>query len=179
MMYEDGHPDVTLSDWEKFCNEFSHYLIEEVLDRHEANLPTWFMPLARGGAIASDELLRQAGYRHGKYRPRGWLEFYPDYFRFPLTFESSLLVRGCEGANLWTIERLNATRRYEVDEVLAFVFGSTPIFTRSYQSAMRLAMHCHVNGTPSGLRWIKGNPSDPTAAIEFARKRRFDEGYAR
>jgi len=43
----------------------------------------------------------------------------------------------------------------DFDEVLVFNFGSTPIFTRSYQSAMRLAMYCNGNNPPHGLRWIK------------------------
>ena len=65
--------------------------------------------------------------------------------------------------------------RSEVDDVLVFGFGWTPIFTRSYQSAMRLAMHCHVNWPPGGLSWIKGMPTDPKPAIEIARQRHVQE----
>ena len=178
MFYDVDKSEVTLSEWDKFRGEFPPSLIEEVISREAACLPDWFVPSARGVVVASAELLSQVGHRNGKHRPRGWLETSPDYFLYPLTCESSLLVRECENTNLWTIERLNSTRSYEVDEVLAFKFGWTPIFTRSYQSAMRLAMRSHTNGPPS-LRWINTPQNDMKSVIEFAKKRRFDEGYAR
>src|SRR5262249_13068197 len=31
----------------------------------------------------------------------------------------------------------------EIDEVLAFIYGSMPVFTCTYQAAMRLAEFCH------------------------------------
>ncbi len=76
MMHEDGHPNVTLSDWQAFVawqkSRVSPSPIEEVVDRNETGcLPDWFVPLARGIAIASDDLLREAGHHHGMYRPRG------------------------------------------------------------------------------------------------------------
>ena len=82
-----------------------------------------------------------------------------------------LPVRRCDKHEWWVIER----RVADVDEVLVFNFGSTPIFTRGYQSAMRLAMYCNGNNPPHGLRWIKETPDDCPGAIEFARKRRIDE----
>ena len=165
------HPNVTLSDWETFVKSYSPFVIDRVIDRHEAHLPEWFVPLARGAAIPSEELLRQVGHRHGKHRPHGWRETDTDYFLYPLTLNSSLLVREIDDTNLWTIERLQAGRRYEVDDVLVFVFGWTPILARSYQSAMRLAMHCRMNWRPGGLIWIKGIPTDLQPAIEIARQR--------
>jgi hypothetical protein len=68
MVHDACHPDVPLSDWEAFRNEASPYLIERVLDRSETRLPRWFLPLARGAAIASPYLLARAGYRPGSYR---------------------------------------------------------------------------------------------------------------
>ena len=87
------------------------------------------------------------------------------------TSKDSLAVRRCDKHEWWVIER----RVADVDEVLVLSFGSTPIFTRSYQSAMRLARHCNGNNPPHGLRWIKETPDDCPGAIEFARKRRIDE----
>ena len=182
MMFEEGHPNVTLEDWQAFIHwqnslkGFPSRLIDEMIDRDEARLPKWFVPLARGVAIASDALLREAGHRDGLHRPRGWRETSPQYFVRDLDWRRSLLVRESDETGLWTVERFSEPRRHVDDtEVLVHLFGSTPIFTRSYQSAMRLAMHCHVNGPPLELRWIKTITNNTQAAIEFARKRRNDE----
>src|SRR5277367_4715098 len=156
MMFEEGHPIVPLSDWEAFKawetsrGEYSRARFDEVIDRNEAKLPDWFVPLARGIAIASDALLRQIGHRPGMRRPRGWFEANDDCFKRLIGWPGagSLFVRECEETKLWTVERLGAARQYEVDEVLVFTFGWTPIFARSYKSAMRIAMHCHKKGPP-------------------------------
>ncbi len=162
MMFEEGHPIISHSDWKGFCasqkslKDFPSHLIGEVIDRDEARLPNWFVPLARGVAIASDALLRKVDHRPGMRRPRGWRETSPEYFVWNIDWNSFLLVRESDETGLWTVERLGRARRHVDDtEVLVHLFGSTPIFTRSYQSAMRLAMHCHVNGPPLELRWIK------------------------
>ena len=42
---------------------------------------------------------------------------------------------------------------------------------------MRLAMYCHKNLPPSGLRWIKSNPISGQAAIEFAKRRQEEEAF--
>ena len=63
MIYDIGHPHVTSLDWQTFRKEFSPLLIGEVIDRSEIKLPDWFVPLARGVAIASDALLLMSGYR--------------------------------------------------------------------------------------------------------------------
>ncbi len=184
MMHEDGHPDVSLKDWKSFVDwqktRISPSPIEEVIDRNKAGcLPDWFVPLARGVAIASDTLLREAGYHHGMYRPHGWREYDCDCFMRDIDGTDDLLmVRRCAKHQWWTIERLGASRRYEdEDEVLVFQFASVPIFTRSYQSAMQLAMHCHTNGPPSGLLWIKTTPDNKEALIELARRRQTYEAF--
>jgi hypothetical protein len=74
MFRDEQHPDVSLSDWDAFCTGASPYLIEQVLDRGAAGLPSWFLPLARGAAIPSPYLLRRAGYRPGSPCARGWLK---------------------------------------------------------------------------------------------------------
>ena len=93
MFYDVNNPDITLADWERLRKEFPRDLIDDVIDRNEAWLPDWFVPSARGVAIASDKLLRRAGYHNEKRCPHGWLESSPDYFLYPLTPMSSLLVR--------------------------------------------------------------------------------------
>jgi hypothetical protein len=185
MFYDIERPEIALLEWERFCEEFPPHLIEEVIGRDNVCLmPYWFMPLAWGVAIASDELLREAGHRHGMRQPPGWRETTPHYFKHVIDGDdrasmSFLLVRESEETGLWTIERLGPSRRGEVDEVLGHIFGGTPLFTRSYQSAMCLAMHCHTKEPPPGLRWIKGPQNDVKGVSEFAKMRRFDERYAR
>ena len=179
MMLEDGHPITTQFDWAVFRRDHSPYLIKEVIDRSECCVPNWFVPLARGMAIASDALLRRVGHRPGMYRPRGWREASPHYFLREIGRDSFLMVRECGETNLWTVERLGEVRRHvDDDDILVHVFGSTPICTRSYPSAMRLAMHCHANDSPNGLRWIKMSPENLELAIETARKRQIDEAVS-
>jgi hypothetical protein len=181
MFYDVERPEITLLEWERFCEEFPPRLIEDVIDRDKACLPDWFMPWAWGVVIASDELLREAGHRDGMRQPPDWREPTPHYFEHAINGRSLLLVSRESGeTGLWTIERLGPSRRYEVDEVLGHIFGGTPLFTRSYQSAMPLAMHCHTKEPPPGLRWIKAPPENVVKGVtEFAKMRRFDERYAR
>jgi hypothetical protein len=181
MIYDVDHPHIPLSDWQTFRKEFSRYLIKEVIDRGEIALPDWFVPLARGVAIASDHLLHKARYRAGSYRPRGWRKTECDVFiRCPVADKemsfANLTVRQYANQSWWTIERYCEGRKYEdITDVLVFDFGSTPIFTWSYQSAMRLAEYCQMNKPPSGLSWVVACPDDKDGAIELARKRRIDE----
>lgn len=66
----------------------------------------------------------------------------------------------------------------DVDQVLVCCFGSTPIFTRSYTSAICLAVYCNINNPPHGLLWIKQAPDDCSDAIEFAYQRLRNEALA-
>ena len=84
---------------------------------------------------------------------------------------NTLVVRRCDKHDWWLIER----RVADVDQILVCSFGSTPIVTTSYASAMRLAMHCNVDSPPHGLRWIKQAPDDCEGAIEFAYEREVNE----
>ena len=165
MFCDVDHPDVSLAEWRACQKEFPPDLIAEVIDRSRIGLPDWFVPLARGVAIASNALLRDAGHRNGMYRPRGWVNYNVDMFRWMIDWDPNnarwLLVRQCNNQGLWTIERWRKKRTHgNADEVLVHEFGSTPIFTRSYQAAMRLAIHCHKNGPPAGLRWISACPEN-------------------
>ena len=179
MFYDADHPDVSLSDWQTFVRECPSDLIAELIDRSEIGLPDWFVPLARGVGIASDALLRKAGHGYGMHRPRGWRKIYCDVFDLDIADGLQLTVRQCDDQGLWTVERFSESRPYQPsDELLVHEFGSTPIFTRSYQSAMRLATHCHENGPPAGLRWISASPKDYQVAVEIARKHSIDEAVA-
>jgi hypothetical protein len=179
MFYDADHPDVLLSEWQRFARRPPH-LIAEVIDRSDVTLPDWFLPLARGVAIASDALLRVAGHRPGMSRPRGWLKMGHTFLGMTRDTPrglQNLRVWECSKPRLWTVERFSESRPYaRSDEVLVHELGSTPIFMRSYQSAMRLAMHCHANGPPAELRWIAACPKDYQVAAD---KRRIDEALAR
>jgi hypothetical protein len=183
MFSELDHSHISPSDWRKFCLDFPRHLIDQVIDREEAKLPDWFVPSARGVALASEELLRAAGHRPGMYRPRNWHEWSAGCFVRWMGEphlngrRDFLLVRASDHNELWTIERCGAERRWEVDEALVSVIGCTPIFTRSYQAAMRLATFCHERGVP-GLRWFKVAPENYKLEIEIARQRRRDEACA-
>ena len=183
MMYDTGHGDVPLADWQQFLKAFSPFVIDKVIDRSKTKLPDWFVPLARGVAIASNSLLCKARHIPGMYGPHGWRQSDCDVFELdvgPNGFVDStrLYVRGC--GHLWSIERLSAVRPYEHSgEVLVFLFGSTPICTRGCWSAMRLAMQCHANGPPAGLRWIAACPGNYEVIVKLAQKRRMIEALGR
>lgn len=152
MFYDVNEPDISLSDWQKFREQLPRHQIQALIDRDEACLPEWFMSLAWGVAVASDPLLNEAGHRYGRRRPCDWIELKRGLFLCPARVVGcSLHVRECERTNLWTISRRETPREDEGD-VLVFEFGGTPIVTRGFQAAMRLAIHCHVK-MPSGFGW--------------------------
>jgi hypothetical protein len=137
MFRDEQHPDVSLSDWECFRKEFSPYLIEKVLDRSLADLPDWFVPLARGAATPSRYLLgKRAGYGRGWRRPPGWLKE-PGGKLFKEFPGECLIVAPCQ--SLWRIEREGSLQRphFRVNWTLAHIFGSTPILARNVQAACR------------------------------------------
>jgi hypothetical protein len=170
------HPDTTLTDWSAFQKGFSPHLIDTILDRRAAHLPVWFVPLARGAAIASSYLLRKAGYWPGMgLCPVARTTIEPDARHLEVDGDNRLVVRRC--GCLWTVEWWNDDRRpfhKDADQVLVHSFGSTPILTRCCESASYLAVAC-MGGTGAGLRWINACPVDYQNAVKFAKKRRIDE----
>ena len=91
---------------------------------------------------------------------------------------ANLTVRQYADQSWWTSERYREDRKYvKITDVLVFDFGATPMFCWDYQSAMRLAEYCQLNGPPHGLSWVTACPDDKDGAIEFARKRRIDEAH--
>jgi hypothetical protein len=170
MVYvHDEHPHVPLSDWRAFVKDCSPNVIDQVIERHECCLPEWFVPLARGGAIAGDALLRKVGNPQGIYRwqPGNRVPLEPtavpnrpgihdgteqwgiesDVFECWLHKQEyeCLVVRLCNNG-LWTIESWNARGPLtDADQVLVHQFGSTPIFARTLPEAKDLAIHCFVH----------------------------------
>jgi hypothetical protein len=71
MVHDECHPNVSLSDWEAYRDWSSPHPFEKVLDRDEARLPYWYLPLARGAAIPNQYLLSWTGYRAGSRRAVG------------------------------------------------------------------------------------------------------------
>ena len=175
MLPTPDHPHVIWYEWQIFKKEFSPYLIEQVLDRRDTDLPKWYAPIARGAAIPSSYLLSRAGYRPGSYRARGWRK--PNHEEVWKEFGADCLVVRRE-QRLWRIELngLALGRPHDHSgKTLVHNFGSTPIVTRSYQSATHLAEFCLLNGPPSGLRWNDECPDDMKGAIEFYRIRQIVE----
>ena len=76
-MFNDAdHPNVALSDWKAFkaSEAAGQSFIMEVVDRADCGFfPDWYVPLARGAAIAGHALLREVGYDDGIRRPPHWL----------------------------------------------------------------------------------------------------------
>jgi hypothetical protein len=153
--------NAVLKDWQAFLKQPSPRLIAEIIERNKTDLPDDFVPWAPGIVVASDYLLRAAGSRPGLAPPEGWSPGQPDVFT-KVMHGNRLMVRGC--GEFWTVER-------ETNEVLAFIFGSMPMFTRTCQAAMRLAEYCHPRPhegeihhprpreVASGLTWVVSTPS--------------------
>ena len=182
MIPDECHPDVSLSDWRTFSNEVSPFVIEEVIDRSIAHMPSWFLPLARGAAVPSSYLLRSAGYRPGAYRARGWKKCKPRPDREQELFKDlgrdCLIVTRCKPFWRITMDRGVLSRPHNHPNfALVHMFGSTPILTRTYQEATYLAEHCYEKGSP-GLWWVHECPDDINGAIEFAQDRSINEAFA-
>jgi hypothetical protein len=139
--------NAVLVDWPAFLEKPPPHLVAEVIERDGTELHDQFVAWAPGAAVASNGLLKAAQYRRGSRRPPGWCPRNPDVFSKRVG-GNLLWVRGC--GEFWIIER-------EIDEVLVLKHGSLPIFTRTYQAAMRLAGYCHPH-PPEGLYWCVSTP---------------------
>jgi hypothetical protein len=175
MFLDDEHPDIPLPDWDAFKRWGSPYLIEEILDRNSANLPDWFVPLARGAATPSRYLLRHAGYSRRYCRPSDWRKDPDNGSLYKAVYNECMIVTPC--GPLWRIEREGTSYRphRNINHPLAHVFGPTPILARNVQAAICLVEYYFLNGVPAGLTWAQGCPDDLRGAIEYAKQRCINE----
>ena len=151
----DERRNAVLTDWAHFLKDRSPFVIAEVIERSNTELPNDFTPWAPGIVTPSDYLLRAVGSRLG-----GWECTNPGVYR-KILYGNKLLVRGC--GEFWTIER-------QIETTLAYKFGPLPIFARTHDAAMQLAEYCHLPGTEdepyhasprgvaSSLRWVVSTP---------------------
>ena len=173
-MFNDAdHPNIALSDWTNFREDFSPYRFAEVIDRSALNLPDWFVPLARGAAVPSDVVQRKVGCRPGSRRPAHWTHPSPDVFQANAGQQGLTVQKVC---NFWMVGRWQVGMPAKV---LVFAFGSTLIFTRTYQPAIRLAGPCFCEPQQFGYRWVTMRSLNSEGAVSFANERRADEANAR
>jgi hypothetical protein len=141
--------NAVLRDWHSFVAGRSPFVISEVIERTNTDLPDDFVPWAVGVVTPSAYLLEQVGPHWGP-----WECTAPDVYQ-ALFCRNKLMVRGC--GELWTVER-------QIDEVLVYSFGSLPVFTRTREAAMQLAEYCHallphgLGGLAQALRWVVSTP---------------------
>jgi hypothetical protein len=182
-IFERGHADIPLSDWEPFRVAPPRDLIDEVIDRSETELPECCVPLARGVAVVSRSLLQKAGHVCGSSRPRRWNPLRGDF-----------LTRGWDGVAFVSESRRGGmlyTRRYGglwnvewatqgmFPQILVFRFGSTPLVARTCDEAMRLGELC-LSAPPDGLCWVSVSGRDCSEhLIEFAKERAVNEALGR
>ncbi len=173
------NPDVSFSDWQLFVKN-PPVCLDQVIEREICCLPDWFVPVARGCAIASDALLRSVG------SPRSTYDWHRGYFSSlesstppkretfkdpnqPGVFEAwrsyndgeyaeCLLVRQLQN-QLWTVEACEEADMFcNAGEVVVHSLGSTPILARTLSQAQQLAASCRERKLrfcrlPHGLRW--------------------------
>jgi hypothetical protein len=181
-IFEVGHADIPLSEWEAFRAAPPRDLIAEVIDRSNTEVPDYCVPLARGVAVASDALLERAGYCPGRSRPRRWDPLRSDFSRgwngVTQVSEGRLggLLYTRRYGGLWNVEW---ARQGMLPQILVFRFGSTPIVTRTCDEAMLLGELC-LSSPPDGLCWVSVSGRDcGEHLIEFAKERTINEVLVR
>jgi hypothetical protein len=153
-IFEVGHADIPLSEWEAFRDAPPRDLIEKVIDRSETELPDYCVPLARGVAMASGTLLERAGYRPGRSRPRRWFSLRANCSR---GWDGAAFV-GEDGGGLYTrrygdLWSVEWATQGMLPQILVVRLGSTPIVTRTCDGAMLLGELC-LSAPPEGLCWV-------------------------
>ena len=120
--------------------------------RNQTELPAYYLPEVEGVLIAGEDMLCAAGYRPGSNRPRGWSRIDSHIFvrYFARDGVHSLRARRC--GDFWAVERLRDRTIY----ALVFAFGPRPIWTRTFQAAIRLAEHCDpIPSAPVAGYWAE------------------------
>jgi len=114
-------------------------LVEEFIDRRNAEIPETFVPSANGIALVDCKVLWLA-YRPGSRLSVGqWVGRAREGLFMKFSDNHFLSVR--RYGKLWSIERLKMGTI--TDEVLAFAFGPTPILLDDHKLARMLARQCH------------------------------------
>jgi len=128
-------------------------MVGKFIDRSETGMDDNDRPLAPGVALASRKLLRRVGYRPGMPIRPEWCRPFRRFFQARVGDRCTLVVS--QFAKFWEITRFrwDAKLDREIEEDLAF--GTTLIVTQDYVQAMQLAMYCHYNEPPAGLRWLE------------------------
>jgi hypothetical protein len=169
MFRDEGHPNVSLSDWNTFRKEFSPHLFEAVIERSNLSMAQWLVPLARGCVVASPALLQRAGCVPGVRRQRVWRLDRNGAFTRNVDPGSFLKVSQLPGSKLWMVEHNGLRNR-----ILVFLFGSTPVVARTARAATYLA-DFSLESSLSSLCWVRSTPSDYQKAKQYAMERRFSE----
>lgn len=171
MDYRIDCPKIPLSDWQRFRKHFPESYFETVLDRQAVGLPDWFIPFAWGVAVASPALIHRVQQRPCKEPSWDWIPAASGESFRRCMGACSLIVRLTEHDDLWTIERWSRNGP-EVDEVLCFRYGWTPLYARTSDQAKCLATYCHLNGPPPGFHWVLGPQVDVNRVAKLAKQYR-------
>lgn len=172
MFSDPAHPDLPPHDWEAFKREYpSVWGISRVIDRAYLDLPPDLLPLARGGVVLGDHLLRSLGYQPGRRRPRGWERVNAGLYqhsRKPMEFSALRVVRP-----LWTILRCNRiTSPLGWNwEALVHPCGATPVLTNDVKEVIFFAERYGAGDAPLGFRWAEILPTHFLEAMKYARTR--------
>jgi len=127
---------------ESAVNDAAPHLFDEVIDRKQLWLPSWYAPSAQGAVIAGKDILCATGCIPGSRRPYDW---YPGlnpgvFWRVAHDSQYRLWVRETE--KFWAIERSlgHTIKSFALCSSLAGV--EMLIWTRTCEAAMRLAEYC-------------------------------------
>ena len=114
-------------------------LFECDIDRSQTEMPDYYLPTAPGVLIAGPDMLHAAGDVPGTPDPAGWTRGASGLMKPSRDGSRRLWVQPC--GRFWIIERSALDVRAH-DEALVFAFVLLPIWTRTCNSAMRLAEFC-------------------------------------
>ncbi len=112
-------------------------LFEYFPDRDQTEMPVNYLPEASCALIAGDAILNAIGYRTGSNRPRGWIKKNRHVFRKPTHDRQGFILQVRRAGDFWTVEKISL-----YTYALVCAFSRWPIWTRTCQSAMRLADYC-------------------------------------
>lgn len=134
-------------------------LFDEAIDRTE--MPDWFMPSARVGLVASEQMVRRATKSClARGRPRRWSRCNDE-----AAVEWTRIDRKCKlyvwrhGRNHFIQRALMSSRQLRV-EGLGFLLGPATICAHTAEEAKRLAEYYHLNSGQGGMLWFSANDKE-------------------